>query len=269
MTRQRERRGSIGRRTFIRTVGAVGAGAVLSSGRVAAHGDGSDSEELAEQVELFWETDPTRLGVSLDAEALDSHSEGDGDPMTTEGNERARPHFADGHGTPFEFVGVWWNPDGHPPEGVYDVPHFDFHFYHVAESDVDDIEGSPLFGGSDVPTPVAPDQYPAGYFPDHSVVPEMGLHWFDSSAPEWSGGSFSHTNIYGSYDGDLIFVEPMITKEFLEGMAECESVTTEIATPERFPEAGQYPTAYSISHPDSDTFEVALESFEEFDGPVV
>jgi hypothetical protein len=26
-------------------------------------------------------------------------------------------------------VGLNWNPHGHIPPGVYDLPHFDFHFY--------------------------------------------------------------------------------------------------------------------------------------------
>lgn len=35
--------------------------------------------------------------------------------------------------TPFQTVMVHWNPEGHEPAGLYDVPHFDFHFYMVGE----------------------------------------------------------------------------------------------------------------------------------------
>jgi hypothetical protein len=31
--------------------------------------------------------------------------------------------------TPYTFVEVNWNPAGHEPNGVYDEPHFDFHFW--------------------------------------------------------------------------------------------------------------------------------------------
>src|SRR5215210_403530 len=31
--------------------------------------------------------------------------------------------------TPFDHGYMEWNPFGHPPAGVYDPPHFDFHFY--------------------------------------------------------------------------------------------------------------------------------------------
>ena len=32
-------------------------------------------------------------------------------------------------GSGYDHVTVDWNPHGHIPEGVYNVPHFDFHFY--------------------------------------------------------------------------------------------------------------------------------------------
>lgn len=31
--------------------------------------------------------------------------------------------------TPFDHVAIDWNPKGHIPPNIYDVPHFDFHFY--------------------------------------------------------------------------------------------------------------------------------------------
>ena len=32
---------------------------------------------------------------------------------------------------PYRFVELDWNPGGHEPPGIYDTPHFDFHFYTV------------------------------------------------------------------------------------------------------------------------------------------
>ena len=34
--------------------------------------------------------------------------------------------------TAFEHIGINWNPGGHPPAGVFTVPHFDFHFYMIS-----------------------------------------------------------------------------------------------------------------------------------------
>jgi len=35
------------------------------------------------------------------------------------------------HASAFKFVELDWNPGGHEPAGVYDTPHFDFHFYTI------------------------------------------------------------------------------------------------------------------------------------------
>lgn len=34
---------------------------------------------------------------------------------------------------PFTHATLDWNPKGHVPPGIYDVPHFDFHFYVISE----------------------------------------------------------------------------------------------------------------------------------------
>ena len=44
----------------------------------------------------------------------------------------------------------------------------------------------------------------------------MGLHWLDIGAPELNGGEFRYTLYYGSWNGRIIFDEPMITKAVLE-----------------------------------------------------
>ncbi len=34
-------------------------------------------------------------------------------------------------GTGFRVLQFDWNPHGHEPLGIYDLPHFDFHFYYI------------------------------------------------------------------------------------------------------------------------------------------
>jgi hypothetical protein len=34
--------------------------------------------------------------------------------------------------TPFDHLELDWNPQGHPPAGIYTFPHFDFHFYKIS-----------------------------------------------------------------------------------------------------------------------------------------
>jgi hypothetical protein len=48
--------------------------------------------------------------------------------------------------TPFQYIMFDWNPNGHEPEGIYDKPHFDFHFYIQDLDDVEAIDPDPCSG---------------------------------------------------------------------------------------------------------------------------
>ena len=123
---------------------------------------------------------------------------------------------------PFKWVGLNWNPHGHIPPGVYDLPHFDVHFY------IDPIEK--VFAVA--PGPCGPefvrcDQFelatkplPPNYMnPDFknvgAVAPAMGNHLIDQTSPEFNGKKFTRTWIYGVYDGRLTFYEEMLTRDYL------------------------------------------------------
>jgi hypothetical protein len=79
-------------------------------------------------------------------------------------------------------------------------------------------------------------------------VPEMGAHIVDLMAPEYNGGTFTKTFIYGSYLGNLTFLEPMFTVEYLKSLIGTTSSATPIRQPEAFQKAGYYPTSYTISY---------------------
>lgn len=104
-----------------------------------------------------------------------------------------------------------WNPQGHPPPGVYDVPHFDFHFYYIPDSVRTSIPAN-------VNTPIGPQYLPAGYGQPQPTVPNMGSHAVDLTSPEFNGSKFTQTFIYGFYSGHETFVEPMATQAFLESL---------------------------------------------------
>jgi hypothetical protein len=149
-----------------------------------------------------------------------------------------------------------WNPAGHPPTGVYDVPHFDIHFYIVPSS----VRQAVIPG----PDPVMPDpQFVApDYIPDSNppmAVPNMGSHWIDSTSSEWNGGDFTRTFIYGYYQGEMFFVEPMITLAYFQTHP---SSTEIIKQPASFQKSGFYPTTYAIEYdPVNQEFQVYLQDF--------
>jgi len=124
--------------------------------------------------------------------------------------------------TPYKFVGFGWNPAGHEPPGVYDLPHFDFHFFRVGT----DVKNSIVPSDSqwDAKSGAYPPQEQRIPFyidaataakmePGKASVPMMGMHWLDVRSPELQGlagkpndfKQFTKTFIFGSWDGAFIF----------------------------------------------------------------
>jgi hypothetical protein len=145
---------------------------------------------------------------------------------------------------PFNHIGLNWNPQGHGPPGVYNKAHFDVHFYMVSVQERNAINSSD--GGTKIYR--SPD--PAFLPQDYDLSPgsgdaRMGSHWWDLTAPELNGQLFTHTLIYGYYDGSLTFIEPMVTVALLKGKP---ALTADIKQPAAFSKAGVYPLRYQINH---------------------
>lgn len=162
--------------------------------------------------------------------------------------------------TPFNHAGLNWNPGGHVPPQFYGYPHFDFHFYAIPMSDRHMIKAI----GEDTNVcykPPAPEFLPQDYIcAPVSAEPMMGSHWVDLSSPEFNGQKFTRTFIYGFYNGNLIFWEPMVTKAFLETKPD---FSEKIQQPEKYLKTGlYYPTSYSIKYDDQNKeYSVSLEGF--------
>ena len=150
-------------------------------------------------------------------------------------------------------MSVNWNPagHGHPVPPPWAVPHFDFHFYIQARDDVRAIRPGKFselincedFRRSQKPVPakfVHADHIDVG-----AAVPDMGNHLINSKATELATGgpNFTHTFIFGAYDGKVTFYEPMITRAFL---ARQPDVCVPIKQPQAWATAGHYPTTYCI-----------------------
>lgn len=152
-------------------------------------------------------------------------------------------------------IGLYWNPQGHPPLNVYTKPHFDFHFYHATQSDIESLDCSKT---GDVPK----DFLPSDYVLDapEFCVPQMGLHALPASDLE-PGYDFGETFIYGYYEGKLSFLEPMITQEFL---LDHKSVERELTMSPTFvaQAEGLLPHSYSaLYNKDKDAYEMTFKDF--------
>lgn len=143
-----------------------------------------------------------------------------------------------------------WEPVGHPPQ-TFLVPHFDFHFYLISEADRVAIDCSQLMkpaevpAGYEVPDETLPPEIAAITGVDTLIgvcVPEMGMHALptaDMANPE----PFDGTMIVGYYEGEPIFVEPMIAQAFL-----MERQSFELAVPRIPGRDGIGPTGFRAEY---------------------
>jgi hypothetical protein len=146
--------------------------------------------------------------------------------------------------TPFNHIGLDWNPMGHVPPGIYDKPHFDFHFYMISPEERNSITATEQ-DMVKLSKNVSPEYIPEGYVPTPGGVPRMGAHWIDPTSPEFNNQSFTKTFIYGFYDGKMVFVEPMVTKAFFETRPNTIDI---IKVPTKYPMKAYYPTRYRVKY---------------------
>ncbi|NIP77346.1 MAG: hypothetical protein GTN90_15790 [Xanthomonadales bacterium] len=167
---------------------------------------------------------------------------------------------------PFDFAMVNWNPYGHPPE-PWALPHFDIHFYQIPESAVDEIRvgACEIFIDCEdreralVPVP-AKYVHPE-YVSVEAAVGRMGNHLIDVKTPEFGDppATFTHTWIFGAYDGSVIFHEVMVTSDFLAGGGDaCAPIKQQQA----WEKAGYYPTRYCIRDAGEDGIRIFMDGFE-------
>jgi hypothetical protein len=180
--------------------------------------------------------------------------------------------------TSFEHIVLNWNPHGHPPMDIYTLPHFDFHFYTQTRAEriaitppaAEDMCNDNIYGIPVVPldcdqldmamAPLPADQQPPNHITVGAVEPGMGNHMIDPTSSEFTGETFTHTFIFGTWDGELTFWEPMVTADYLQSVRhKCFA----IANPAAAPEAGWYPSQYCIEHNKGlDQYSVMLTDFE-------
>ncbi|HJV24044.1 MAG TPA: DUF5602 domain-containing protein [Aromatoleum sp.] len=184
----------------------------------------------------------------------------------------AHPNFAyllpmpsDGPPTLVDHVVINWEAAGHPPPHVYDVPHFDFHFYFVSHAEQQQIAFASPQESGDANQQPPPELMAAGYVvPPGTAVPQMGVHAVDPKAPEFQGQGFTATLVYGYYKQRFIFIEPMASLEFLKSK---QSYVASVPRPAGYSKVGAktdvFPSLYSVKYDEKKmTHEVMLEGLK-------
>lgn len=199
------------------------------------------------------------VGVVLTEEALE------GLPSPAKGASPDFPYLLPmpqkGPRTVVDHVVVNWEALGHPPAKVYDVPHFDFHFYLVSRALQQKVKfKSPAESGSPRQQPPA-HLVAAGYVvPPGTAVSGMGVHAINPASPEFNGQPFTATFIYGYHNKRQTFLEPMVSLSYLKSKP---SFSAPVPRPASFMKAGAYPASYSVRyHEASKSYEVSLEGLQ-------
>ena len=85
----------------------------------------------------------------------------------------------------------------------------------------------------------------------------MGAHAIDPASDEFQGKPFTRTFIYGFYDGRVIFVEPMMTLDYLASRPD-ETMT--VKQPQSYEQGFAYPARYGVHFDEmANRYEVTLE----------
>ncbi|RDI17194.1 hypothetical protein DEU38_12329 [Rhodococcus sp. AG1013] len=191
--------------------------------------------------------DPVAVGIRMSATALDGLPE-NGEMFMLDLPEQASA-------TVFDHVMLNWNPHGHEPEILFGKPHFDMHFYISDMAAVQGIDPSaPDYADRAARFPDAkyiPRDYiaPPGPLASELAVPFMGVHWLDATAGMIPGVyDFTQTFINGSWDGNYTFMEPMMTRAWLQTKS---SIREPIKQPQEYQHTAYYPTVYSVGFDDA------------------
>jgi hypothetical protein len=113
-------------------------------------------------------------------------------------------------------------------------------------------------GLSEISVPPAAKYIPASYDLLIGGAPMMRAHWFDLLDPEFNGSTFTKTFIWGSNNGKFVFLEPMITHDYLLTKPNSEKT---LRQPTAFQRDGWYPGSYTVTYsPSTKEYTIALKS---------
>ncbi|GAB4457798.1 MAG: DUF5602 domain-containing protein [Armatimonadaceae bacterium] len=223
--------GTIASRNYLRSAEVlVGGGSALSYTRVNQAGR------------------PIEMGVRLSSDAIRNPPNGI--------QEVPLPVMVRERGLPFDHISLDWKPAGNDPAAIYNASHWEVHFYLMTPAERQQITAQgPDLARVEAPPPA--EAIPAGYLPTPGGVPTQGAHWFNPTAPEHSGAGFSHTLLYGFYNGRMVFLEPRVTQSMAQSVTD---VSQPIPQPQVYPKPGLYPTTYRVRREANGDISILLEN---------
>lgn len=155
-----------------------------------------------------------------------------------------------------------WEPGGHPPVGVFTLPHFDMHLFAISVEEEHAIDCTNLTGTPEALVPEGHGVADPGFPPDGECVPAMGQHAVDLTDPVFNPDdpeTFRRTMILGYYGGTFNFVEPMITQELLLSR---EDFDMDIPLPETTGRDTMIPTRFEADYnEDDDSYDLVFTDF--------
>jgi hypothetical protein len=176
------------------------------------------------------------------------------DAVNAPGSEALKLNYGT-DGIPFDHVELNFQAAGHPggPGDTYWAdPHFDFHFFTIDGAARDNIT-------DEATSYVMPNasEIPTGYvMAPNSFEANEGSHWFNPA--EFAGGppfDFTASTIYGFYDGDMTFLEPMVAQDHMLSMSTDYDQTTqndflqeEVARADSLPTSGLWPGEWTMTY---------------------
>ncbi|MBD2357590.1 DUF5602 domain-containing protein [Tolypothrix sp. FACHB-123] len=162
--------------------------------------------------------------------------------------------------TAFTHMGFNWNPEGHGPlPNVFFRPHFDVHFYMATPDYRHQVKNEDLLDlkilNIEPPKEFIPVSYERA---PNTSEPRMGTHYADMKSEQLQPGKFTNIFLFGGHDGNILFWEPMITRDYLTTKPNFHA---EIPQPAAYPVSGYYPTAYTVVYDqERKEFDISLDN---------
>lgn len=155
---------------------------------------------------------------------------------------------------PYQLFRIYYLPEGHSPDGL-NVPQFKLRAYLIDEQEYEELQDA----DEEVRKTTPSSQYlPEGYeLLERGGNPPVGSQWLSPNINNNVEDDFLYAFAYGFNDGELVYLETMISREALIQNPEAQ---LELDLPDAYQREGFYPRANFISYTrDSDEFFISKD----------